>query len=148
MFSIKNIFKNIDWVLFLSVVLISLAGLITMNSFTETSNYFSRQIIWIIVSCCVFMFASGVDWSFMKNSRIIVISFLVSTLLLFLLFVLGSVFKGAQSWFDLGAFSFQPVDIVKLVVILLLSKYILDFCQPGFSYKLSGTFKIPFKNRI
>jgi rod shape determining protein RodA len=123
MFSIKNIFKNVDWVLFSSVVLISLAGLITMNSFTETSNYFSRQIIWIIVSSCVFLFASGVDWSFMKNSRIIVISFLISTLLLFLLFVLGSVFKGAQSWFDLGAFSFQPVDIVKLVVILLLSKY-------------------------
>ncbi len=123
MFSIKNIFKNVDWVLFSSVVLISLAGLITMNSFTETSNYFSRQIIWIIVSSCVFLFASGVDWSFMKNSRIIVISFLISTFLLFLLFVLGSVFKGAQSWFDLGAFSFQPVDVVKLVVILLLSKY-------------------------
>ncbi len=123
MFSIKNIFKNIDWVLFISCILISLAGLITMNSFTGVSSYFSRQIVWISVSALVFIFASGVDWSFLKNSRIIVGLFMFSTLLLFMLFVLGSVFKGAQSWFDLGAFSFQPVDVVKLVVILLLSKY-------------------------
>ncbi len=123
MFSIKNIFKNIDWVLFISVVSIALLGLVTMNSFTGVSSYFSRQIIWIIVSSVVFIFASGVDWSFLKNSRIIVTLFFISTLLLFMLFVLGSVFKGAKSWFDLGAFSFQPVDVVKLVVILLLSKY-------------------------
>lgn len=123
MFSIKNIFKNVDWVLFSSVLLISFAGLITMNSFTGVSSYFSRQIIWIAVSTVVFFIASGVDWSFMKNSRVIVILFFISTFLLFLLFALGSVFKGAKSWFDLGAFSFQPVDVVKLVVILLLSKY-------------------------
>jgi rod shape determining protein RodA len=123
MFSIKSIFKNVDWVLFSSVLLISLAGLITMNSFTGSSSYFSRQIIWIVVSSVVFFIASGVDWSFLKNSRVIVILFFLSTLLLFMLFVVGSVFKGAQSWFDFGAFSFQPVDIVKLVVILLLSKY-------------------------
>ncbi len=123
MFSIKNIFKNVDWVLFSSVLLISFAGLITMNSFTGVSSYFSRQIIWIAVSTVVFFIASGVDWSFLKNSRVIVILFFISTFLLFLLFALGSVFKGAKSWFDLGAFSFQPVDVVKLVVILLLSKY-------------------------
>lgn len=123
MFSINNIFKNVDWVLFLSVLLISFAGLITMNSFTGTSSYFSKQIIWIAVSTIVFFIASGVDWSFLKNSRVIVILFFISTTLLFLLFVLGTVTKGAQSWFDFGAFSFQPVDIVKLVVILLLSKY-------------------------
>ena len=123
MFSIKNIFKNVDCVLFGSSILISLAGLVTMNSFTDVSTYFSRQIVWIVVSAIVFLVASGVDWSFLKNSRIIVSLFLFSTALLFLLFVLGSVFKGAKSWFDLGAFSFQPVDLVKLVVILLLSKY-------------------------
>jgi rod shape determining protein RodA len=47
----------------------------------------------------------------------------ISVGLLSLLFVLGSVFKGAKSWFNLGVFSFQPVDLVKLVVILILAKY-------------------------
>ncbi len=121
--SFKGIFKNVDWILFLSSLAISLAGLITMNSFVGESNFFDRQIIWIPVACIVFFMASLVDWSFLKNTRVIVSLFFASTILLFLLFIVGSVLKGAQSWFDLGAFNLQPVDIVKLVVILLLSKY-------------------------
>jgi rod shape determining protein RodA len=121
--NIKNVFKNIDWVLFISVLLVTMAGLVTMNSFAETSRFFERQTIWIFVSVAVFFGASFVDWGFLKNTRIIVTLFILSVGLLSLLFVLGSVFKGAQSWFNLGAFSFQPADPIKLVVILLLSKY-------------------------
>ena len=51
--------------------------------------------------------------------------FIISCLILLFLFVAGSIFKGAQSWFNLGAFAFQPVDFVKLVLILLLAKYFL-----------------------
>lgn len=94
-----------------------------MNSFSSQSAFFDRQIIWIGVSTIVFFIASIVDWSFLKNSRVIVTLFLISTGLLFLLFILGTVTKGAQSWFDFGAFSFQPVDPVKIVIILLLAKY-------------------------
>ncbi len=125
----KSLFKNIDWILFSSVLLISLAGLVTMNSFLPAqvgvvSNiFFNKQVIWIIVSTIAFIFASNVDWSFLKNTRVIIYLFLLSTALLFMLFILGSIAKGAQSWFNFGTFSFQPVDIVKLTVILLLSKY-------------------------
>lgn len=121
--NIKNVFKNIDWVLFISVILVTLAGLVTMNSFAETSRFFERQTIWIIVSVTFFFIASFIDWGFLKNTRIIVALFVFSVGLLSLLFILGSVFKGAQSWFNLGVFSFQPADPIKLVVILLLSKY-------------------------
>lgn len=121
--TIKNIFKNIDWILFVSVILVSLAGLVTMNSFVGESKFFERQFIWIIVSLFVFIVASSINWSFLKNTKIIVSLFGFSVFLLLLLFSLGSVFKGAQSWFNLGVFSFQPVDLVKIVVILILSKY-------------------------
>lgn len=123
MFSLKSIYKNVDWVLYLSVISICLGGLFTMNSFSGQSVFFDRQIIWIIVSSIVFFIASGVDWSFLKNSRVIVSLFILSSGLLLLLFILGTVTKGAQSWFDFGAFSFQPVDPVKIVIILLLAKY-------------------------
>lgn len=36
---------------------------------------------------------------------------------------MGKVAKGAQSWFSVGGVSFQPVDLVKLVLIALLAKY-------------------------
>ena len=121
--SLKSIFKNIDWILLGSVILVTLAGLVTMNSFVDSSRLFERQTIWLAISIAVFFFTSFVDWGFLKNTRIIITLFVFSVCLLSLLFILGSVFKGAQSWFNFGTFSFQPADPIKLVVILLLSKY-------------------------
>ena len=120
---IKSIFKNIDWILFGAVLLVTLAGLVTMNSFVDNSRFFERQTIWLLISVLAFFVASFIDWGFLKNTRIIVTLFFISVGLLLLLFILGSVFKGAQSWFSFGVFSFQPADPIKLVVILLLSKY-------------------------
>lgn len=120
---IKNFIKNIDWLLFGSVILISFAGLVTMDSFVGVSKLFERQLIWLIFSCVVFFVASNIDWRFLKNTKIIVTFFGLAVALLVSLFILGSVFKGAQSWFDLGFFSFQPADPIKLIVILILAKY-------------------------
>lgn len=124
---IISLFKRMDWVLVLSVFLICLAGLFTMNSFqgegVTHAKLFGRQIVWIGVAFFVMFFASNIDWSFLKNTKVIVILFSISVGLLSMLFILGSVFKGARSWFNLGFFAFQPVDLVKLVSILILSKY-------------------------
>jgi len=127
---VKKIFLDIDWILFSSAIVVSLAGLVTMNSFLQTGDVatlndhlFGRQLIWFSVSLLAFFVAKSIDWSFLKNTRIVVTLFIVSVSLLSLLFIFGSIFKGAQSWFNLGAFSFQPVDPIKLVVILILAKY-------------------------
>lgn len=113
----------IDWPLFVAALLISLAGLVTMNSFVGDSYFFSRQVIWILVSLAVFFITSAIDWRFLRRTGVIVGLFLFSCFLLILLFMFGNIVKGAQSWFSLGAFAFQPSDPVKLVLILVLAKY-------------------------
>jgi rod shape determining protein RodA len=120
---LKNAFKNVDWILFGAVMLVSFAGLFTMNSFTGSSLFFERQLIWLSIATVLFFGASMIDWSFLKSTRIVVMLFGASVALLGSLFLFGSIFKGAQSWFSLGAFSLQPIDPIKLVVILILAKY-------------------------
>jgi rod shape determining protein RodA len=114
---------NIDWLLFFSALLLSLIGLVTMGSFGEAANYFDRQIIWLVVSVAAFFFLSFIDYRFLKRTSVVVTIFAVSILLLFALFILGQVSKGAQSWFSVGSVSFQPADPIKLAVIILLAKY-------------------------
>jgi rod shape determining protein RodA len=116
-------FKYIDWILISSVVFITLAGLFTMNVFVGSNAFFNRQIIWIILSFIVFLVASQIDWRFIKKSEFIIFLYFLAVTFLAILFVLGKVSKGAQSWFNLGFLSFQPVDFAKLVLIMLLSKY-------------------------
>jgi len=120
---LQKINYSFDWLLFGALFFISVAGILTMNSFAEGGGLFGRQIIWLIISIIALFLASFVDWRFLRRSGSIVVLFVGSCILLLALFVLGSVFKGAQSWFDLGAFAFQPVDFVKIVLVLLLAKY-------------------------
>lgn len=119
----KKVFYSFDWLLFGAVFFVSTAGILTMNSFVGDEAFFGRQIIWLAISVTTLFLASTVDWRFLRRSGTIVILFLVSCLVLLFLFVAGSIFKGAQSWFDFGAFAFQPVDFAKLVLVLLLAKY-------------------------
>lgn len=119
----KKIGGSLDWLLFGAMFFIAIAGILTMNSFGEEKALFMRQIIWLAVSTIVLLCASLVDWRFLRRSGSSIALFLISFLLLLFLFIAGSVFKGAQSWFNLGAFAFQPVDLVKLVLVILLAKY-------------------------
>lgn len=114
---------NIDWLLFIFIIPVLLAGLVTMRSFTEDTSFFSHQIIWISLSFVVFFICSFIDFRFLKKTKFLIILFLSFSFLLVLLFALGHTAGGAQSWFNFGFFSFQPSDLMKLVVILVLSKY-------------------------
>ncbi len=121
-----SFFRRIDWLLLLFILPILSAGLVTMKSFVPGSseeNFFGRQLIWIGVSLVIFFIFSFIDFRFLKRTDILVSLFVFFSFLLLLLFVLGHASHGARSWFSLGFFSFQPSDMMKLVVILILAKY-------------------------
>ncbi len=126
MISIRNIFKSlpsIDWFLLGTIVPIVLAGLFTMSSFSDTNFFFNRQLIWITISLIVFFFFSTIDFKFLRKTKIIFGIYVIIVGVLLLLFVLGATVKGAQGWFNFGAFSVQPSEFAKLALILLLAKY-------------------------
>lgn len=114
---------KIDWILFFSVLCVSFFGLMTMTSFTGNEAYLWKQIIWLIISILVFFGLSFVDYRFFNKTKVVVWFFSISVFLLLILFVVGHVSKGAQSWFNFGGVAFQPSDPIKLVLIILLAKY-------------------------
>lgn len=120
---ISKIYSGIDWLLVIFVLPILSFGLITMKSFTSDTPFFSHQLIWISLSFFVFFFLSFIDFRFLKRTEVLVAIFGIFSGILILLFIVGHVANGAQSWFSFGGFSFQPADMMKLVVILMLAKY-------------------------
>lgn len=114
---------QIDWLLFFFILPVLGAGLITMKSFTEETPFFSHQLVWIAISFVVFFILSYIDFRFLKRTDVLVVLFSFFSILLLLLFAVGHVSNGAQSWFSFGGFSFQPSDMMKLVVIMMLAKY-------------------------
>lgn len=123
MFKPTVYFKRIDVVTLGLVIPILLAGLFTMGEVNIHEPYFIRQGTWIVLSLIVCILASCAEYRFFKQSKIVIGVYSIGVLLLLGLFVLGHVSKGSQSWFSFGSFSFQPSDIMKLVVIIVLAKY-------------------------
>jgi len=119
----NKVSNGIDWLLILFIIPVLGAGLITMKSFTEATPFFSHQLIWIGISFFVLFVFSFFDFRFLKRTDILVILFSIFSGLLLLLFFFGHTSNGAQSWFSFGGFTFQPSDMMKLVVILMLAKY-------------------------
>ena len=120
---------KIDWYIVGALVPIIAMGLVTMNSFTKAGQaglwggLFERQLVWTCVAFIVLFAISFIDFRFLRRTAVIVTLYAISVFLLLLLFVLGNISHGAASWFNLGLFSIQPSDPLKLVLILLLAKY-------------------------
>jgi rod shape determining protein RodA len=116
-------FSRLDWVSLIVAITISVAGLITMQSYAGGSMFFYRQLAWLAISVGVFFVAAGIDSSILKKTNVLVAIFLFAMGLLLLVFFFGHTANGATSWFSFGGFSVQPSDFVKVVLILLLAKY-------------------------
>ncbi len=116
-------FGHIDWLLLAAALLLTGAGLITMNTFSPENGLFWRQCVWLGVALIVFFGLAQVDFRFLRRTIVVTGLYLGLVAVLVLLLAVGAVFQGAQSWFDLGAFAVQPSDPAKLVLVLLLAKY-------------------------
>ncbi len=114
---------HVDWYIFVPAILISLAGLVTMNSFSGENYFLFRQSIWLLVSILIFFITAAIDWRFLRRTKVLVPIFTATIAMLLVLLVIGQITRGAQSWFQFGSLAFQPSDPAKLVIVLMLSKY-------------------------
>ena len=100
----EKVLKRIDWLLVIFIIPIIAAGLVTMKSFApleDGGDFFSKQIIWVLLSFAVFFIFSFIDFRFLKNTNILVFLFLFVSFLLLVLMFLCNISNGAKSWFDL-----------------------------------------------
>jgi rod shape determining protein RodA len=115
--------SHIDWIAFGAAVGLSLLGLVTMSSFQSEDPFFFKQAVLIGVGIVAFFVAANIDWRFLRRGSVAAIVFGAVIVPLVVLVIVGTAMKGARSWFDLGAFALQPVEFVKLALIIVLAKY-------------------------
>jgi rod shape determining protein RodA len=97
----------------------------TEKTFAEVSErlnyeYFSRQVGNVLISLAVLIPLAIFDYE--KYKPFTKAAYVVCLILLFLLVVAGESTRGALGWYKLGTRAFQPSEITKVVLILVLSK--------------------------
>ncbi|MBY0294346.1 rod shape-determining protein RodA [Patescibacteria group bacterium] len=115
--------RFIDWYTFGSAVALCALGLLTMNSFNGQSSFFDRQVIWLGIAIGVFFTASFIDWRFLRRRVVAASIYGILIIPLVLLLLIGETVKGARSWVSIGGLGVEPIELIKLALIIALAKY-------------------------
>ena len=108
--------------LFLPVGILVLAGL-TMLSAIST-HLLLLQTTWIFLGIGVVLFFYAVDWRLMLTYRWVIGGLYIFVLLILAItYFKAPVIRNTRSWLELGPFNFQPVELAKIVLVLLYANY-------------------------
>ncbi len=114
-----------DWVLFTLVALISGIGILNLYSTGIASGspeLYLTQLYWLVLGGIGAFIVSIIDYK--HYERLGYFAYATGILLLLLVLIFGKQVGGSVRWFDLGSFRFQPSEIVKILLIIGLAKYL------------------------
>lgn len=122
--------KSFDFSLLLIVSALVLFGLVmvydasvfqALNDFKNSLYYIKQQIIWVILGSIGAIFLSFFDYHYFKKFAPVIMGGSVILMLAVFIPGLGVSGGGAHRWLNLGFFTIQPAEIVKLATVIYLA---------------------------
>ncbi|MEK6694626.1 MAG: rod shape-determining protein RodA [Nitrospirota bacterium] len=126
---------NFEWRFVLVAMGILAVGVISIYSVAPgpapggQAPLYAKQLAWILIGTLAFLAAIAIDYH--KLARHAYILYALMLIVLALVLVMGKSSRGAQRWFSLGPIAFQPSEVAKLVLVLVLAKYFADVQRSG-----------------
>lgn len=113
--------KNYKFTLILLVVILNIIGILLVGSASPGDQ--QKQLVGMLSGLLIMAAVSCIDYSFLLRFSWVIYIFAVA--LLVFVFVAGDDAGGAQRWFEIGGFRFQPSELVKILVILFFAYYFM-----------------------
>ncbi|MFH1558976.1 MAG: FtsW/RodA/SpoVE family cell cycle protein [Patescibacteria group bacterium] len=118
----KALFFN--YKLFLAAIFLMGLGLLAIYSVSfndQGFNNFKRQIVFSLIALFVFLAVSRLNYGIWENyARGF---YLIGIILMFLVLFIGEKKHGTYGWLGFASYHIQPIEVMKIGVILILAKY-------------------------
>ncbi len=120
-----------SWItLVLPVLFLSVLGLLVLMSAANNSAdpylYLKKQAIWMALAFAACVAAAYMDLNLIKKFALPIAIFSMLLLIAVLVPQIGKEVNGSRRWIAIGSVVFQPSDIAKFSLVILLSKYVHD----------------------
>lgn len=124
--------KKIDLVLVFAVLFITFFGLfmiydassfVAFRDFEDKYRYVKDQAFWMVMGFLSLIFFSRFDYHRFYNLAVPILVSAIALLVLVFIPGLGLELLGARRWVDLGLFTLQPSEIIKLSLAIYLSAW-------------------------
>ncbi len=136
---------HIDIPLFVTLVLISILSFVILySSGGQNLDVLIRQATRVFLAFGLMILLAHIEPYQFK--RLSVILFCLGIILLLAVLALGEIGKGAQRWLELGAFRFQPSEMIKITTPMMIAWYLSEYSLPPKSKQLliaSGLIVLP-----
>ncbi len=115
---------ELDWTLLLILTAIIGIGLINLYSASRgmREGMFFQQVYWAILGLSVFLIVATIDYRLYNQYGYVIYG--LGILALILVVFIGRTVKGSTRWLGYGPFQIQPSEVMKVVVIIALAKYL------------------------
>jgi rod shape determining protein RodA len=122
---LKLYFRSLDWLVLAAVLLLAFFGLIEIYSIAMgqgSGNFldFQKQLIFVILGLLSLLGFSLIDSNFFKSFYRYLYIFAV--VILGFVLLAGKTVNGTKGWFSVFGFSIQPVELVKIILIVFLAR--------------------------
>lgn len=116
-----NYLKQFDYLLFISVLILSAIGILALRSATLAApSIWEKQLVFLVFGVILSVIISVIDYKDLKTLGVIL--YIVCIALLVLVLVKGTTVNGSKSWLTLPIINrFQPSEITKIATILVAS---------------------------
>lgn len=116
-----------DWALFLVTSGLAVVGVVNLYSATSVvraslSDLYVQQVYWLVAGGILGAIAAAIDYRYIERYGYAIYGF--GVVLLVLVFILGRDIRGSSRWIQIGSFSLQPSEFMKLFLIVALAKYL------------------------
>lgn len=119
-------FRKFDWLMFLPAFLLGIVGLTAIYStdLAKTAGdfiNFKKQAITFLLGLLALFSFCVLNYRQLRNAKNILYFLGVAVLVAVLIF--GSRLRGTMGWFVIGPLTLQPVEIVKIILVIFLADY-------------------------
>jgi rod shape determining protein RodA len=121
----RRLVQNFDWLLLALVVIVCGIGIVNLYSAGynrgEGTPLFIKQLYWLAVGLGVMFVTLVYDYRHLEKLSYPI--YILTILLLVAVMFGGKMVAGSRRWLPLGPFAFQPAELAKIAIILVLATY-------------------------
>jgi rod shape determining protein RodA len=124
--SLAKLRQHFDWPLFISILILSVVGLANLHSATSATSMTltKQQFVWVGLGFLVFFISAALDYRILNQLAYPLYGIGVASLVAVLLF--GRSVNASTRWLQFGGMVFQPSEVMKVLLIVALAKYLND----------------------
>lgn len=135
----------VDYPLLYIALLLSLIGVVMIFSasyyyayyqFHDSYYFLKKQLIGLLLGIIVMYITSQLDYRILKKLSILLYITGAISLALVLVPGIGKLVNNARRWIDIGPIQFQPSELAKYALVILLASYLDDTAESKSKFKV------------